>query len=456
MGLFSESLKQNYTYYIWYVIIAPSGNDTVMSFVYRDDAIDQKLQLLKNKIGLEKFPLYFDNAATTVVDPKVLEVMLPFFTKQYGNSSSRTHKFGWAAEQAVEDARREIANLISAKPEEIIFTSGATESNNLAIQGAYDYHKNNSNKNHIIVLQTDHKSAINVVRNLTQYRDAKVTYLPVHKNGVIDLEELKKVITDSTLLLSLSHVNSETGTIQPIEHIAEICKAHKILLHCDIAQSFGKIPIDVNKMDIDLASISGHKIYGPKGVGALYIRRKPRVRIKAIIYGGNQERGIRSGTLAIPLIVGLGKAATIASEILDSEYQRIQSLSKHFITILQKNLEEIFLNGEIKNKYPGINNISFSCVEGESLLMALNDLALSSGSACTSKSLESSYVLRAMKIDENLSHTSLRFSLGRFNTRDEIDYAALSTIKAVRKLREISPLWEMHQNGVNLHSIKWS
>ncbi len=397
--------------------------------------------------------IYLDYQATTPCDPRVLEKMLPFFTKIFGNPHSRNHSYGWEAEQAVETAREQVANLINANPKEVIFTSGATESNNIAIKGAADFYKDK--KNHIITCVTEHKCVLDSCRHLEE-RGFKVTYLPVKSNGLVDLDLLKNSITDKTILVSIMMVNNEIGVIQPITEIGKICRDHNVYFHTDAAQAAGKIDIDVEAMNIDLLSISGHKIYGPKGIGALYVRRKPRIRLNALINGGGQERGIRSGTLPTPLCVGLGEACAIAKAEMKDENKKIKILYDRLYNGLSENLSEIYVNGDQINRIPGNLNISFAYVEGEGLMMGIKDLAVSSGSACTSASLEPSYVLRAIGVEEDLAHTSLRLGIGRFTTEDEIDQAIASITKAVNKLREMSPLWDMAQEGINMKSIQWA
>lgn len=401
-----------------------------------------------------KFPIYMDYQATTPIDTRVVTAMLPYLTDKFGNPHSRSHLFGWESEEAVEVARKHVANLIKSDPGEIIFTSGATEANNLAIKGVVDFYSNNK-KNHIITVMTEHKCVINTCRHLEQ-KGIKVTYLPVNSNGLIDINNLKNAISDSTIMVSISTVNNEIGVIQPIEDIGQICRERKVFFHTDIAQAFGKIPIDVTKYNIDLASISAHKIYGPKGIGALYVRKRPRIRISPIIHGGGQERGMRSGTVPTHLVVGFGEASRIANIEMFEEYNRIQKMFSKFVNYILNHIPQTYLNGDIKSRYPGNINISFACVEGESLILALKDLAISSGSACTSASLEPSYVLKAMGVDEDLAHTSLRFGLGRFTTEEEVDYAVSLIVDQVNQLRDISPLWEMTQKGIDIKQINWS
>ncbi|AIF81813.1 cysteine desulfurase [endosymbiont of Acanthamoeba sp. UWC8] len=399
-----------------------------------------------------KLPIYMDYQATTPTDPRVVEEMLPYFTHKFGNPHSRSHSYGWEAEEAIEQAREDVAKLINASAKEIIFTSGATESNNLAIKGVAKFYRDQ--RDHIITAQTEHKCVLDTCRHLEQ-EGFKVTYLPVQPNGLIDLNKLKEVITDRTVIVSIMAVNNEIGVIQPIEEIGKICREKGVFLHTDAAQAFGKIPLDVIAMNIDLMSISGHKIYGPKGVGALFVGRKPRVRIEAMINGGGQERGMRSGTLPTPLIVGLGIAAKIAREEMAEETQRVERLAGKFLHEIMQ-IPEVYINGDPKARIPGNINISFSCIEGESMIGAIKDLAVSSGSACTSASLESSYVLRALGVDEELAHTSIRFGIGRFTTEEEVNYAIQCVKNSVQKLRDLSPLWEMLQEGVDLKSVNWA
>lgn len=398
-------------------------------------------------------PIYLDYQSTTMVDPQVLEAMIPYFTQKFGNPHSRSHSFGWEAEQAVEEARASVAKLIGASAKEIVFTSGATESNNLAIKGAAYF--NQKEKNHIITIATEHKCVLDACRHLQQ-EGFEITYLPVKEDGLVDLDLLQKSIKSTTSLVSIMMTNNEIGVIQPIKEIGKICRERGVLFHTDAAQAFGKSPINVEEMNIDMLSISAHKIYGPKGVGALYVRRKPRVRIEPIINGGGQERGMRSGTLPTALIVGLGKAAEIAHTNMHQESKRVEILGKYFYNRVINEIPDTNLNGSKESRYWGNLNISFAYVEGESLILAIKDLAVSSGSACTSASLEPSYVLKALGVEEELAHTSIRFGIGRFTTQEEIDYAADLLKKAVYKLREMSPLWEMVQEGIDLKSIKWA
>ncbi len=403
-----------------------------------------------------KLPIFMDNNSTTPVDPRVVEAMLPYFTEHFGNAASRNHPFGWAAEAAVDKAREQIAELLGANAKEIVFTSGATESDNLAIKGAMSFYKKRGN--HIITVETEHKAVIDSCKRLAR-EGCEVTYLRPTEEGLVTPEQVVAAMTDKTVLVSIMHINNEIGVVQPIAEIGAAIKAKnpKVIFHCDAVQSVGKIPFDVANMNVDLVAISAHKMYGPKGVGALWVRRKPRIRIDPLIDGGGHERGMRSGTLAVPLIVGFGKACELARLELSEEASRTRRLRERLFSALSKNLDEIYVNGSMEHRAPGNLNVSFAFVEGESLLMALNkEVAVSSGSACTSASLEPSYVLRALGVGEDLAHTSLRFGIGRFNTEEEIDYVAEQVGKAVKRLRELSPLWEMHQEGVDISSIEWT
>jgi len=419
------------------------------------------LQEVKHEKTVEKSnssndprPLYLDAQSTTALDPRVLDAMLPYLTTYYGNPHSRTHAYGWESEAAMEKAREQIADLVGADPKEIIFTSGATESNNISCKGVARFYK--SKKNHIITTQTEHKCVLDSCRIL-EAEGFEVTYLPVQQNGRIDLDEFKNAIRPGkTVLASVMMINNEIGVFQPVEEIGKICRDNKVFFHTDAAQAVGKIPVDVNSMNIDLMSISGHKIYGPKGVGALYVRRRPRVRVEPIQSGGGQERGLRSGTVPTPLAVGLGEACRIAKEEMEYDHAYISKLSERFKSKIMSELEDVIFNGDPETNYPGCVNLSFAYVEGESLLMAMKDVALSSGSACTSASLEPSYVLRAIGADEELAHSSIRFGIGRFTTQEEVDYTAERAIKEVKRLREMSPLWEMVQDGIDIKSIQWS
>ena len=398
--------------------------------------------------------IYMDNHATTPVDSRVLEAMLPYFGERFGNAASRNHQFGWEAEEAVDRARRQVAVLINASPKEIIFTSGATESDNLALKGIAEMYSQKGD--HIITCVTEHKAIIDSVKHLEK-SGVRVTFLPVDKSGLIDLGELERAIIDRTILISIMTVNNEVGVVQDIKEIGRIARENGVFFHTDAVQAVGKIPFDVQEMNVDIASLSAHKMYGPKGVGAIYVRRRnPRVLLSPIIDGGGHERGMRSGTLNVPGIVGFGKAAEIATEELAEESARIFSLRERLRQKLQENLDEVFINGDLEQRVPGNLNMSFAYVEGESLLMGIDDIAVSSGSACTSASLEPSYVLKAMGVGEDLVHTSIRFGLGRFNTEDEVDYVADKVTATVRRLRELSPLYEMFKEGVDLSTVNWA
>merc|ERR1719150_3595299 len=398
-------------------------------------------------------PLYLDAQSTTALDPRVLDAMLPYLTTYYGNPHSRTYAYGWESEAAMEKAREQIADLVGADPKEIIFTSGATESNNISCKGVARFYK--SKKNHIITTQTEHKCVLDSCRIL-EAEGFEVTYLPVQQNGRIDLDEFKNAIRPGkTVLASVMMINNEIGVVQPINEIGRICRDNKVFFHTDAAQAVGKIPVDVNKMNIDLMSISGHKIYGPKGVGALYVRRRPRVRVEPIQNGGGQERGLRSGTVPTPLVVGLGAACELAKEEMDYDHQHVTRLSNMLVEGITSQLPSVVRNGG-SALYPGCVNLSFHCVEGESLLMALKDIALSSGSACTSASLEPSYVLRALGAEEDMAHSSIRFGIGRFTTEEEVRYTVERTVKEVNRLRDMSPLWDMVQDGIDLKTIQWT
>jgi cysteine desulfurase len=402
-----------------------------------------------------KFPIYMDNHSTTPVDQRVIEAMLPYFNATFGNAASRTHAFGWNAEAAVEDARETIAKFIGASSgKEIVFTSGATEADNLAIKGAAEYYQ--SRGNHIITTTIEHKAVLDSCKRLER-QGFEVSYIEVEKNGIVDVAKIERAITDKTILVSVMLANNEVGTIQPIEEIGKITRARNVLLHTDAVQGVGKTPFDVEKMNVDLASITAHKIYGPKGIGALYVRRaRPRVRLVSQMDGGGHERGNRSGTLNVAGIVGFAKACEIMMTEGADENARVSKLRDRLHQRLAKGLDELTLNGDAERRLPGNLNISFAFVEGEGLMMAIKDVAVSSGSACTSASLEPSYVLKAMGLDEDLAHSSLRFGLGRFNTDAEVDYVADLLIDKVKKLRDISPLYEMHQQGIDLKSIQWA
>ncbi len=402
-----------------------------------------------------KLPIFLDNHSTTPMDPRVLEAMLPYFVEKFGNAASRNHAFGWAAEEAVEQARKRIAKLIKADSKEIVFTSGATESDNLAIKGVLEMYKEKGT--HIITSSTEHRAVLDTAKSLEAKGLATVTYLPVDKDGMVNPQDVQNAITDKTILISVMLANNEIGTINPIAEIGKIAKAKGILFHCDATQGVGKIPVDVQAMGIDLMSFSAHKIYGPKGVGALYVRkRNPRVRIAAQMDGGGHERGMRSGTLPVPLIVGFGKACELCEQEMTAEAVRLAKMRDRLQNDIMAALEESYLNGHPTNRLPGNLNISFAYVEGESLLMGMKDIALSSGSACTSATLEPSYVLRALGVGTELAHSSIRFGLGRFNTDEEIDYTIKKVIEIVTKLREMSPLYEMAKEGVDLKSVQWA
>ena len=409
--------------------------------------------MITNLDEIMELPIYLDNNATTPMDPRVLEAMLPYMTNKFGNASSRNHSFGWQAEEAVDYAREQVAKLIGCTAKEIIFTSGATESDNLAIKGAFEMYARKGN--HIITCTTEHKAVLDACKHVEKM-GGEVTYLSVNDKGLIDLKELEAAIKDSTILISIMYANNEIGVVQPVKEISKIAKKHGVLFMTDAVQAVGKIPVDVNEDGIDLLALSGHKIYGPKGVGALYVRRKnPRVKVSSQIDGGGHERGMRSGTLNVPGIVGLGKACEIAYNEMEEEAKRLSALrdklEKELLT-----LEESYVNGSTEYRLPNVSNISFKYVEGEGLMMGVKDIAVSSGSACTSASLEPSYVLKALGLSDDLAHSSLRFGLGRFTTAEEVDYAIDHVKQAVHKLREMSPLWEMYKEGIDLDKIEWA
>jgi len=404
-------------------------------------------------VNTQEHPVYLDYQATTPTDPRVVEAMLPYFTQKFGNPHSRNHAFGWEAEEAVEEARQQVADIINANPKEIIFTSGATESNNLALKGVGAFYK--AKRNHIITVVTEHKCVLDTCRHMEQ-EGFEVTYLGVKENGLIDLDELKATMTDNTLMVSIMGANNEIGVVQPLKEIGALCRANKTFFHTDCAQAVGKIDLDVDEMNIDLMSISGHKLYAPMGIGALYVRRRPRVRVMAQINGGGQERGMRSGTLAPALCVGLGEACKIAKEEMAAENERLRKLQMKMWQRFQDELDEVYLNGDLEQRLAGNLNVSYAFVEGEGLMMGLKDLAVSSGSACTSASLEPSYVLRALGVEEELAHTSLRLGIGRFTTEEEVDLATDRIIAEVKRLREMSPLYEMAQQGIDIKSIQWA
>jgi cysteine desulfurase len=401
-----------------------------------------------------KTPIYMDYHATTPVDPRVLETMLPYFNEKFGNSASRNHAFGWTAEEAVENARGQIARLINATPKEIIFTSGATESNNLAIKGAAEMYREKGN--HIITQVTEHKAVLDTCKRLEKY-GYEVTYLPVGKDGRVNPEDVRKAITPKTIIISIMYANNEIGVVQPIAEIGKIAKERGVLLHVDGVQAIGKIPVDVQADNIDLLSMTAHKIYGPKGVGALYVRRRnPRVQLSAILDGGGHERGMRSGTLNVPGIVGFGKACEICQNEMAEESKRMIALRDRLRAGLEAKLDEVYINGTMEHHLPNNLNMSFAFVEGESLLMGINDIAVSSGSACTSATLEPSYVLKALGVGEDLAHTSIRFGLGRFNTEEEVDYVVNRMVEVVSRLRELSPLYEMAKEGIDISKMQWA
>jgi cysteine desulfurase len=400
-----------------------------------------------------KLPIYMDNHATTPVDPRVVEAMLPYFTQVFGNAASRSHSFGWGAEKAVEQARDQVGALIGGSGKEIVWTSGATESINLAIKGAAEFYKDKGN--HIVTAETEHKAVLDTCKRLEK-EGFQVTYLPVDKDGRVNPQKLAAALTDKTVLVSIMLANNEIGTVNPVEEIGALVKQRGVLFHIDAVQGAGKIPFDVNRAQADLVSLSGHKMYGPKGVGALYVRRKPRVRLTALIDGGGHERGMRSGTLNVPGIVGFGKAAEIARAEMPAESARLLALRERLRHGLQSQVTDTFVNGSLEHRLPGNLNISFAYIEGEAMLMGLKDVAVSSGSACTSASLEPSYVLRALGVEEEMAHTSIRFGLGRFNTEEEVDHVIKMVVDKVTKLREMSPLYEMAKEGIDFKSVTWA
>lgn len=399
-----------------------------------------------------KFPIYLDYSATTPVDPRVAAKMIPWLTEHFGNPASRSHAYGWEAEQAVEEAREQVAALVNADPKEIIWTSGATESNNLAIKGAAHFYQGKGK--HVITVKTEHKAVLDTVRELER-EGFEATYLDVQENGLIDLEVLKAAIRPDTILVSVMFVNNEVGVVQPIAQIGELCREKGIIFHVDAAQATGKVEIDLDKLKVDLMSFSAHKTYGPKGVGTLYVRRKPRVRLEAQMHGGGHERGLRSGTLATHQIVGMGEAFRLAREEMAEENARVRRLRNKLLNGLT-DIEATYVNGDLEQRVPHNLNISFAYVEGESLIMAIKDIAVSSGSACTSASLEPSYVLRALGRNDELAHSSIRFSIGRFTTEEEIDFTIDLLHKKIGKLRELSPLWEMYKDGIDLDTVQWA
>jgi cysteine desulfurase len=401
-----------------------------------------------------KIPVYLDNHATTPVDPRVLAAMLPHFTQEYGNAASKSHAFGWRAEEAVEAARADVAALVGATAKEIVWTSGATESDNLAIKGAAQFYGETKGR-HLVTVKTEHKAVLDSMHALER-QGFEVTFLDVLPDGRLDPERLRGALRKDTILVSVMHANNETGVVHPIEEIGRITRAAGVLLHCDAVQSVGKIPFDVEKANVDLASLSAHKMYGPKGVGALYVRRKPRVRLVAQMDGGGHERGFRSGTLNVPGIVGFGKAAALALAERDAEAARVLALRERLRAGLLAGLDLVIVNGSVEHRLPGNLNVSFAYVEGEALMMAIKDVAVSSGSACTSASLEPSYVLRAMGVSDDLAHSSIRFGLGRFTTEEEIDWVTRLVVEKVKKLRDMSPLYEMVKEGVDLTRVEWA
>ena len=421
---------------------------------YRMAAAEPKWQpRFDSSVNIMKFPIYLDYSATTPVDPRVAAKMIPYLTEHFGNPASRSHAYGWETEKAVEEAREQVAKLVNADPKEIVWTSGATESNNLAIKGAAHFYSGTKGK-HLITVMTEHKAVLDTMRDLER-EGYEVTYLTPESNGLLDLEKFKAAIRPDTVLASVMFVNNEIGVIQDIPAIGEICRGKGVIFHVDAAQATGKVEIDLQKLKVDLMSFSAHKTYGPKGVGALYVRRKPRIRLEAQMHGGGHERGMRSGTLATHQIVGMGEAFRIAREEMATENERIRMLRDRLYKGLSE-MEETVVNGDMERRIPGNLNISFAYVEGESLMMAIKDVAVSSGSACTSASLEPSYVLKALGRNDELAHSSIRFTIGRFTTQEEIDYTIALVKKQVAKLREMSPLWEMVKAGVDLNTVQWA
>ncbi|MFJ3047142.1 IscS subfamily cysteine desulfurase [Herbaspirillum chlorophenolicum] len=407
---------------------------------------------LLETIKAPHFPIYMDYSATTPVDPRVADKMIPYLREQFGNPASRSHMYGWSAEKAVEEAREEVAKLVNADSREIIWTSGATESNNLAIKGAAQFYKTRGK--HLITIKTEHKAVLDTFRELER-QGFEATYLQPQDNGLVTVEQIAAAVRPDTILVSVMLVNNEIGVIQPVPEIGEFCRSKGIIFHCDAAQATGKVKIDLENWKVDLMSFSAHKTYGPKGIGALYVRRKPRVRIEAQIHGGGHERGLRSGTLATHQIVGMGEAFRIAREEMDSELQRVRALRDRLARGL-KEIEETYINGDMEHRVPHNLNVSFNYVEGESLIMAIKDIAVSSGSACTSASLEPSYVLRALGRSDELAHSSIRFTIGRFTTEEDIDFTVNLIKSKVGKLRELSPLWDMYKDGIDISTIQWA
>jgi cysteine desulfurase len=412
--------------------------------------LDKKIE--QSFVTAPHFPIYMDYSATTPIDPRVADKMIPYLREQFGNPASRSHAYGWSAEAAVEEARAQVAALVGADPREIIWTSGATESNNLAIKGAAQFYK--SKGKHIITVKTEHKAVLDTVRELER-QGFEATYLEPQDNGLITLEQLEAAMRPDTILVSVMLVNNEIGVVQPIKEIGELCRKKGIIFHSDAAQATGKVEINLEELKVDLMSFSAHKTYGPKGIGALYVRRKPRVRLEAQMHGGGHERGLRSGTLPTHQIVGMGEAFRIAREEMDAETARVKALRDRLAKGLTE-IEEVYINGDMEHRVPHNLNVSFNFVEGESLIMAIKDIAVSSGSACTSASLEPSYVLRALGRSDELAHSSIRFTIGRFTTEEDIDFAVNLLKSKVGKLRELSPLWEMHKDGIDLNSIQWA
>ena len=410
--------------------------------------------IIKDKKNSLSIPIYLDYSSTTPVDERVAKKMAECLTKEgtFGNPASRSHSFGWDSEKLIDEARQNVAKLINADKREIVWTSGATESDNLAIKGAAHFYKERGN--HLITLSTEHKAVLDTMRHL-EAEGFEVTYLDPQSNGLVNMDDLKEAITDKTILISIMHVNNEIGVIQDLESIGKLCRERKIIFHVDAAQSPGKVEVDVNKFNVDLLALSAHKAYGPKGIGALYVRRKPRVRLEAQMHGGGHERGFRSGTLPTHQIVGMGEAFRLAREEMENDNDKIKKLRDKLWNGL-KDMEEVYLNGDLDQRIPGNLNISFNFIEGESLIMAIKDMAVSSGSACTSASLEPSYVLRALGRDDELAHSSIRLTIGKYTEEEEIDYAVKLIKESVEKLRELSPLWEMHKDGIDLKSVKWS
>ncbi|KAL5556142.1 hypothetical protein UlMin_038378 [Ulmus minor] len=431
-------------------ISTAAAAEAVASPVSAQEPYEDPNEIIMKGVRITGRPLYLDMQATSPVDPRVLDAMLPFYLSRFGNPHSRTHVYGWESDQAVETARAQVADLIGASPKEIVFTSGATESNNISVKGVMHFYK--EKKRHVITTQTEHKCVLDSCRHLQQ-EGFEVTYLPVGSDGLIDLEKLRAAIRPDTGLVSVMAVNNEIGVIQPMEEIGQICKEFKIPFHTDAAQALGKIPVDVEKWNVSLMSLSGHKIYGPKGVGAL---RRPRIRVEPQMNGGGQERGIRSGTVPTPLVVGMGAACELAKKEMEYDSKRISALKDRMLNGINAKLDGVVVNGSMDRRYAGNLNLSFAYVEGESLLMGLKEVAVSSGSACTSASLEPSYVLRALGVDEDMAHTSIRFGIGRFTTEEEIDRAVELTVQRVEKLREMSPLYEMVKEGINIKDIQWS